>query len=123
MVGSWWLSGKEPTYQCRRCRFTPWVGKIPREGNGTHSSILVWEIPWTEEPGGLQSMGSQRVGHDLETKKQQRQLDISLLSVEYSEVLTELLHFSSWGQFYYQKKGIILSYLKCDIQFSYCLRD
>ena len=30
----------------------------------THSSILVWRIPWTEEPGGLQSMGSQRVGHD-----------------------------------------------------------
>ena len=29
----------------------------------THSSILVWEIPWTEEPGGLQSVGSQRVGH------------------------------------------------------------
>ena len=31
----------------------------------TSSSILAWEIPWTEEPGGLQSMGSQRVGHDL----------------------------------------------------------
>ena len=30
----------------------------------TYSSILAWEIPWTEEPGGLQSMGSQRVGHD-----------------------------------------------------------
>ena len=30
----------------------------------THSSILVWEIPWTEEPGGLQSIGSQRVGHN-----------------------------------------------------------
>ena len=30
----------------------------------THSSILVWEIPWKEEPGGLQSVGSQRVGHD-----------------------------------------------------------
>ena len=30
----------------------------------THSSILAWEIPWTEEPGGLQSLGSQRVGHD-----------------------------------------------------------
>ena len=30
----------------------------------THSSILAWEIPWTEEPGGLLSMGSQRVGHD-----------------------------------------------------------
>ena len=34
------------------------------EGMATHSSILTWRIPWTEEPGGLQSMGSQRVGHD-----------------------------------------------------------
>ena len=34
----------------------------------THSSILAWEILWTEEPGGLQSMGLQRVGHDLVTK-------------------------------------------------------
>ena len=34
------------------------------EEMGTHSSILVWRIPWTEEPGGLESMGSQRVGHD-----------------------------------------------------------
>ena len=34
------------------------------EGMVTHSSILVWRIPWTEEAGGLQSMGSQRVGHD-----------------------------------------------------------
>ena len=34
----------------------------------TPSSILVWEIPWTEEPGGLPSMASQRVGHDLLTK-------------------------------------------------------
>ena len=31
---------------------------------GTHSSTLAWEIPWTEEPGGLRSMESQRVGHD-----------------------------------------------------------
>ena len=34
------------------------------EGMATHSSILAWRIPWTEEPGGLQSMGSQRIGHD-----------------------------------------------------------
>ena len=33
-----------------------------------HSSILAWEIPWMEEPGELQSMGSQRVGHNLGTK-------------------------------------------------------
>ena len=37
----------------------------------THNSILPWEIPWTEEPGGLQSMRSQRVGHGLATKQQQ----------------------------------------------------
>ena len=34
------------------------------EGMATHSSVLAWRIPWTEEPGGLQSMGSQRVRHD-----------------------------------------------------------
>ena len=37
------------------------------EEMATHSSILVWKIPWTEEPGRLQSMGSQRVGHDWAT--------------------------------------------------------
>ena len=36
----------------------------------THSSIFAWEIPWIEEPGGLQSTGSQRVGYDLATKHQ-----------------------------------------------------
>ena len=38
----------------------------------THSNILVCEILWTEEPGVLQSMGSQRVGHDLESKQQKQ---------------------------------------------------
>ena len=41
------------------------------EGMTTHSSILAWEMPWTEEPGGLPSMGVTRVGHDLATKQQQ----------------------------------------------------
>ena len=35
-----------------------------KEDMATHSGILAWEIPWTEEPDGLQSMGSQRVGHN-----------------------------------------------------------
>ena len=40
-------------------------GEDPREEEiAIHSSILAWRIPWTEEPGGLQSMGSQRVRHD-----------------------------------------------------------
>ena len=34
----------------------------------THSSVLAWKIPWTEEPGGLQSMGLQRIGHDWVTE-------------------------------------------------------
>ena len=42
----------------------PGLERSPGEGNATHSSILAWRIPWTEEPGGLQSMGLQRVGHD-----------------------------------------------------------
>ena len=37
----------------------PGSGRSPGEGNNTHSSILAWRIPWTEESGGLQSMGSQ----------------------------------------------------------------
>ena len=46
-----------------------WVRSLGQEDSlekemATHSSILAWRIPWTEEPGGLQSMGSQRVGHD-----------------------------------------------------------
>ena len=46
-------------------QFHPWVGKIPPEAEmATHSSIVAWETPWTEEPGGLWFMGSPRVGHD-----------------------------------------------------------
>ena len=37
----------------------------------THSSIIAWETPWTEEPGGLQTMGLQRVGHDSANEQQQ----------------------------------------------------
>ena len=42
----------------------PGSGRSPGGGMATHSSILAWRSPWTEKPGGLQSMGSQRVGHD-----------------------------------------------------------
>ena len=49
-----------PAMQETQVRF---LGLLEKE-MATHSSILVWKIPWTEEPGGLQFMGSQRVGHD-----------------------------------------------------------
>ena len=53
-----------------------WVQSLGRQDPlqkemATHSRILAWEIPWKEEPGGLQSMGLQTVGHDLATKQQQ----------------------------------------------------
>ena len=62
-----WLSGKDSSCKFRRCRSKrsiPWSGRSPGIGNATHSSILAWRILRTEEPGGLYSMGLQRVGHD-----------------------------------------------------------
>ena len=47
-----------------------WEDPLEKE-MATHSSILAWRIPWTEEPGRLQSMGPRKVGHDLATKLQQ----------------------------------------------------
>ena len=53
-------------------------GEDPLEKEtATHPSVLAWEIPWTEEPGGLQSMGSQRAGHDWATNSHFR-LPVSL---------------------------------------------
>ena len=48
----------------RDADMTAGLGRSPEDRNATQSSILAWRIPWMEEPGGLQSMGSQRVGHD-----------------------------------------------------------
>ena len=50
-----------------RVRSLDWDDPVKKE-MATHCSILAWEIPWPEEPGGLQSMGLQRVGHDLATE-------------------------------------------------------
>ena len=60
-----WLSGKESSFQCRRLGLDPKSQGDPLEKEmATHSSILAWEILWTEKPGGLQSKGLQRVGHN-----------------------------------------------------------
>ena len=57
---SWWLTGKEPTHllmQGMRVPSLGWEDPLEEE-TATHSSILAWRIPWTEQPGGLQFMGS-----------------------------------------------------------------
>ena len=62
-----------------------WVQSLSKEdplekGMASHSSILLWRIPWTEEPGGLQSIGSQRVGHNrvtfMHSQKTDRNMNI-----------------------------------------------
>ena len=49
----WWFISKESACQCRRQGSIPVWGRSPGEENGNPSSILAWEIPRTEEPGGL----------------------------------------------------------------------
>ena len=53
----WWLSCKESTCNAGDTGSIPGSGRSPEEGTGYPLRILAWEIPWTEEPGGLQSMG------------------------------------------------------------------
>ena len=55
-----------PSMQETQVQSLGWEDSLEKE-MATHSSILAWRIPWTEEPGGLQSMGLQRVGHDRAT--------------------------------------------------------
>ena len=67
------VKNKKKSCQCRRYkRQEMWVQSLSREdpledGMATHFSILAWRIPWTEEPGRLESTGSQTVEHDQVT--------------------------------------------------------
>ena len=62
-----------PAMRETRVRSLGWEDPL-EEGLATHPRILAWRIPWTEEPGRLQSMGSQRVGHNSATKQSTAQL-------------------------------------------------
>ena len=59
-----WLSGRESAYQCRKLRFKSGLEDPLEKEMATHFSTLAWKIPWTEDHGRLQFMGSQRVGHE-----------------------------------------------------------
>ena len=66
-----WFSSKESACNAGDTGLIPgWEDPLKKE-MATHSRVLTQQIPWTEEPGGLQSMGLQRVGHDLAIKQQQ----------------------------------------------------
>ena len=69
-----WVSGRKSICSAggiRDMSLIPGLGRSPGEENATHSSILAWEIPWTEEPGRLQPMGLQKSWTQLITAKQQ----------------------------------------------------
>ena len=61
------LYHKQCVFNTRAIIFYIWVRSCPEKAMAPHSSTLAWKIPWTEEPGRLQSMGSRRVGHNWAT--------------------------------------------------------
>ena len=82
--------GKESACNVGDLGWIPGLARSPEKEMATHSSILAWKIPWMEEPGGLQSMGLQRVGHDWAT---------SLPPLTFAHIiLTKVswLMFNSW---------------------------
>ena len=95
------------------CSHILWVRNLDRASLGwedhlekamaTHSSILAWRIPWTEEPGRLQSMGSQRVRHDWATKQQQHSGTSLSLPVTSG---ASAGRFDNWGAIQWLGAGI-----------------
>ena len=87
-----WHGVKESTCQCskhKRCRFDLWGREDPLEKEmASQSSILDWKIPWTEEPGARQSIGSQRVGHNWIHAYKQPEGTASSQFPPYSYLLT-----------------------------------
>ena len=73
----------------------------PEEGMATNSSILAWRIPWTEEPGGLQSIGSQRVRHDWATKHSTAQLHVHSLPITSMQIIPK------FSLYYYVKMTML----------------
>ena len=83
--------GKESACNAGDLGSIPGSGRSPEEGNGIRSSILAWIIPWTEEPGALQSRGSQRASHDWVTKHACMNLPLQ----ESNHMLLHLLTFNT----------------------------
>ena len=89
-----------PTIQETWVQSLGWEDLLEKE-MATHSSTLAWKIPGTEKPGGLQSVGSQRVGHDWVTEHTQLLYNAMLVSAVQQRELTHhlLLEIFSLGKF------------------------
>ena len=83
------LSGKESACSARKQRLSPWECPLEDEME-THSNIIAWEIPWTQEPDELQSIGWQRVKWDKHTHTYTRKLTLTFFFFFYQEVKQRL---------------------------------
>ena len=92
----WWLRQSSICLQCRRPGFNPWVGKIPwRRAWQSTPVFLPGESPWTEEPGGLQSIGSQRAGHKRTAKDSIAQQEDIFHMISVETVVNMSPHFTN----------------------------
>ena len=91
----WWLSGKETTCSVRDAGSIPGSGIFPGGGNGNPLQYSCWEILLTEEPGRLQSMGSQRVRHHWVTHTLKLLLALTVLQAFL--VFDGLYSFENWS--------------------------
>ena len=109
-----WVAQTIKNLQCRRPKFHPCLRKIPwRKGMAIHSRFLFWRTPWTEEPGRLQSMGSQKVRHDWVTNNYS-ECSCIILFIYIELVIVSLFHLWFWSQQdilifnHYQNHGIAI---------------
>ena len=113
-----------------RLRFHPWFGKTPpEECMATHSRILAWRIPWTGEPGRLQPIGLQRVGHDWKdsaprhTSFKSRKCVISLYI--HTAFLEELVvqHFPAhyWGEGISSQSAMLSNCSPDSVDLKFCI--
>ena len=93
--------GKEPACQCSRLWFESWVGKISWRGAWQPTSILAWRILWTEEPSGLQSMGSQSLAQRKRLSTQHTDKVLPAVSSLLKIVLWCWFFFFPWWKWLY----------------------
>ena len=112
----WWTSlvaqrlKRLPTMRETRVQSLGWEDPLEKE-MATHSSILAWRISWMEEPGRLQSMGSQRVGHDSDFTLLHFTYDNIHVSMLFSQIIPSLSSLTESNRLFYTSMSLLLSHI------------